>query len=309
MKKGLVLKVVGKFYTVLDEKDNTWVCVLKGKLRLEENKSTNPVVVGDWVLFEPIADKEGVIVEALERKNYVVRKSVNLSKQQHIIAANIDCAYLVVTLIYPETNYEFIDRYLVTCEAYRVPAALILNKCDLYEQLREQVAEFENIYRLAGYKVFKTSAKTGEGIQELKQSLKGKINLVSGNSGVGKSSLINALQPGLNLKVQEISYVHFKGKHTTTFSQMFALDFGGYIIDTPGIKGFSFVNIEKKELFHFFPEILSRTPQCKYYNCTHTTEPDCAVKNAVINGEIHEIRYRNYVHMFYDEDEKHRVAY
>ncbi len=309
MIKALVLKVVGKHYTLRDEQGNVWKCILKGKLRLDESKSTNPVVVGDWVLFEPVAEHQGVIVEVLERKNYVVRKSVNLSKQLHIMAANIDCAYLVVTLVFPETNFEFIDRYLVSCEAYRVPVALILNKCDLYKNIKNEVEHFEQIYRLAGYPVFKTSAKTGEGIDELKAALKSKINLISGNSGVGKSSLINSIQPDLNLKVQEISHVHFKGKHTTTFSQMFELDFGGYIIDTPGIKGFSFINIRKEELFHYFPEILNLTSNCKYYNCTHTTEPECAVKSAVVEGKIHEVRYQNYLSMFFDDNEKHRPAF
>ncbi len=307
--KALVLKVVGKQYTVCDENGKTWNCSLKGKLRLEESKSTSPVVVGDWVDFEPIDAETGVIFYVHDRKNFVVRRSVNLSKQLHVIAANVDCAYLVVTLIFPETNLEFIDRFLVSCEAYRVSAALILNKIDLYEDIKEQVSEFEHIYHLAEYPVYKVSAKTGEGIEELKKQLTNKINLFSGNSGVGKSSIINAIQPGLNLKVQEISFAHFKGKHTTTFSQMFELNNGGYLIDTPGIKGFSFIDIKKEELFHYFPEMLRLTSHCKYYNCTHTSEPDCAVKQAVVEGKIHEIRYRNYLNMFFDENDKHRPAY
>ena len=307
--KALVTKVVGKHYTVRFENGKTLNCFIKGKFRLDDNKSTSPVVVGDWVEVEPINEDSGIITFIYERKNFVVRKSVNLSKQFHIIAANIDKSYLVVTLILPETNYEFIDRFLATCEAYRVEAALILNKCDLYDDIPDLVEEFEQIYNLAGYKIFKVSALTGKGINELKEELKNKINLFSGNSGVGKSSLINKIQPGLNIKVQEISYAHFKGKHTTTFSQMYELTEGGFIIDTPGIKGFSFINIKKEELFHFFPEILKKTSECKYYNCTHIHEPDCAVRKAVETGEIHPIRYRNYLSMFFDNEEKHRPPF
>lgn len=307
--KGLVLKVVGNQYTICDEKGIVRTCTLRGKLRLEGSKSTNPVVVGDRVIIDIIDTNKGTISEVCERKNFIVRKSVNLSRQMHIIAANIDMAYLVVTLLHPETNLEFVDRFLVTCEAYRVPAAIILNKCDLYTNLNDEVSHFENIYQLAGYNVFKVSAKTGEGFDILKNQLKDKINLISGNSGVGKSSIIKLILPDVNIKIQEISHVHLKGKHTTTFSEMYKIKEGGYIIDTPGIKGFSFVNISKNELFHFFPEILKETANCKYYNCTHTTEPDCAVKQAVIEGNIHESRYRNYVNMFFDENEKHRTAF
>lgn len=304
--KGLVLKVVGSHYTVLHD-NRKYVCVLKGKLRLLDSKSTTPVVVGDWVEFSLLPDGTGTIEDIYDRKNYILRKSVNLSKQKHIIAANIDCAYLVVALILPETNFEFIDRFLVTAEAYRVPAKIILNKIDLYDVIPDAVKYFEDIYNKAGYKIIKTSVLTGEGINELKNNLKDKINLISGNSGVGKSSLINAIEPGLNLKVQEISHAHLKGKHTTTFSQMFELSFGGFIIDTPGIKSYSLVDIKKEELFHFFPEIFKLTPQCKYYNCTHINEPGCAVKEAVSHGIIHEERYRNYLSIFFDENLKHRA--
>jgi ribosome biogenesis GTPase len=304
--KGLVLKVVGNLFTVANEGGKYMDCSLKGKLRLLGTKSTNPVVVGDWVEYSVMPDKTGVIEGVYDRKNYMVRKSVNLSKQTHILAANIDCAFMVVTLLYPHTNLEFIDRFLVTAEAYGVPAAIILNKCDLYHELQDEVGEFELIYKKAGYPIFKVSALTGEGIEPLTAFMKGKINLISGNSGVGKSSLINKIEPSLQIKVQDISMVHFRGKHTTTFSQMFELSFGGYIIDTPGIKGLSFVDIRKEELFHFFPEIFNLTSQCKYYNCTHVNEPGCAVKEAVANGTIHEMRYRNYLSMFFDEDEKHR---
>jgi ribosome small subunit-dependent GTPase A len=304
--KGLVVKVVGNQYTVIVDKTKQIDCVLKGKLRLQESKSTNPVVVGDWVEITLMPDGSGIIVDLYDRKNYIVRKSVNLSKQKHILAANIDCAYLVVTLLFPETNFEFIDRFLVSAEAYRVPAAIILNKCDLYKELAEQVSEFEEIYQKAGYPIFKISTITSEGIENLKKQLHNKVNLIAGNSGVGKSSIINKIEPSLNLKVQDISLVHFKGKHTTTFSQMFPLSNGGYIIDTPGIKGFSFIDIKKEELFHYFPEIFKLTAQCKYYNCTHTNEPNCAVKEGVVNGTIHEIRYRNYLSMFFDENDKHR---
>ncbi|HNV96257.1 MAG TPA: ribosome small subunit-dependent GTPase A [Bacteroidales bacterium] len=304
--KGLVLKVVGNQYVVKSENGVLIDCVLKGKLRLQGVRSTNPVIVGDWIEYILMPDGTGVIEQVLQRKNYIVRKSVNLSKQKHILAANIDCAYLVVTLLFPETNFEFIDRFLVTAEAYQVPAALVLNKCDLYDELTEQVNEFISIYKKAGYPVFSVSAKTGLGLDDLKAFMVNKVNFISGNSGVGKSSLINKIEPMLNLKIQDISLAHFKGKHTTTFSQMYELSSGGYIIDSPGIKGFSFIDIKKEELFHYFPEIFKITPQCKYYNCTHTNEPNCAVKEAVVRGEIHELRYRNYLSMFFDEDEKHR---
>lgn len=303
---GVVLKVVGNQFTVLNENGEKKDCVLKGKLRLLESKSTNPVVVGDKVDFTLQPDGLGIIEYVHERINYIVRKSVNLSKQKHILAANIDCVYLVVTLLFPETNLEFIDRFLVTAEAYSVPAAIILNKIDLYDGMDEQIFDFIDIYTKAGYPVFKVSALSGEGVEALKKHMQGKTNLVSGNSGVGKSSILNVIEPALHLKIQDISLAHFKGKHTTTFSQMFELSIGGYVIDSPGIKGFSFIDIKKDELFHFFPEIFKLTPQCKYYNCTHVNEPGCAVKEAVANGIIHEMRYRNYLSMFFDEDEKHR---
>lgn len=304
--KGLVLKVVGNQFTVKSQNGILIDCVLKGKLRLNATQSTNPIVVGDWVEFTTMPNGSGLIEQLYERKNYIVRKSVNLSKQKHILAANIDCAYLVVTLLFPETNLEFIDRFLVTTEAYQVPAAIVLHKFDLYEDLMDQVYEFEDIYKKAGYPIFKVSSINGQGIDELKDFMKGKVNLIAGNSGVGKSSLINKIEPLLNIKVQNISLAHFKGKHTTTFSQMYELSNKGYVIDTPGIKGLSFVEIKKEELFHFFPEIFKITSQCKYYNCTHTNEPNCAVKEAVVKGIIHELRYRNYLSMFFDENEKHR---
>lgn len=304
--KGLVLKVVGNQYTVKSQDGILIDCVLKGKLRLHATQSTNPVVVGDWVEFTTTQNGGGLIKQVYERKNYIVRKSVNLSKQKHILAANIDCAFLVVTLLFPETNLEFIDRFLVTTEAYQVPAAIVLHKVDLYEDLSDHVYEFEDIYKKAGYPIFKVSSISGQGIDELKAFMKGKINLIAGNSGVGKSSLINRIEPSLNIKVQDISLAHFKGKHTTTFYQMYELSNNGYVIDSPGIKGLSFVEIKKEELFHFFPEIFKITSQCKYYNCTHTNEPDCAVKEAVAKGIIHELRYHNYLNIFFDKNKKHR---
>ncbi|MGQ9846504.1 MAG: ribosome small subunit-dependent GTPase A [Bacteroidales bacterium] len=304
--KGLVLKVVGNKFSVKSQDGILVDCVLKGKLRLNETQSTSPVVVGDWVEFTTMPDGTGLIEHLYERKNYIVRKAVNLSKQKHILAANIDCAYLVVTLLFPKTNLEFIDRFLVTSEAYQVPAAIVLHKFDLYQDLMDQVYEFEDIYKKAGYPIFKVSSKSGQGIEELKASMKGKVNLIAGNSGVGKSSLINRIEPSLNIKVQDISLAHFRGKHTTTFYQMYELSNHGYVIDSPGIKGLSLVEIKKEELFHFFPEIFKITSQCKYYNCTHTNEPDCAVKEAVAKGIIHELRYRNYLSIFFDENQKHR---
>ncbi|MCX7953682.1 MAG: ribosome small subunit-dependent GTPase A [Bacteroidales bacterium] len=303
---GRVIKIVGKNYFIEDENKQIIKCTLKGKMRLDEYSNTNPVVVGDYVTYEKISEKDGVIVDLKERKNYIIRKSVKLSNPYQIIAANIDCAYIITTLIEPEVKLEFIDRFLVTCEAYRVPAAIILNKIDLYENLNAEVSEFTQIYENAGYKIYKTSAKTGKGINEVKEALINKTNLFCGSSGVGKSSIINAIIPHAKIKVQELSKYHKQGVHTTTFIEMHKLNEGGYIIDTPGLRSFGFYEINKYELFHFFPEILRETQNCKYKNCTHIWEPDCAVKKAIENNKISKIRYRNYLNMFFDEGKKYR---
>lgn len=288
--------------------------VLKGRIRLKANDSTNPVAVGDRVRFETQTEDLGevtltnpaLITEVLDRKNYVVRKSTNLSRQSHVIAANIDMAFAVVTLYFPEVKLPFLDRMLVTCEVYGVPVTILLNKVDLYRQeAPETVENFINIYTKAGYNVVETSAKTGEGIEELKKICDGKVCLFSGESGVGKSSLIKALDPTLDPKIGKISVAHLQGKHTTSLYEMYELASGGCVIDTPGLRGFGLVNLEKEEIARYFPEMLRAAEQCRFTPCTHTHEPGCAVKEAVENGEISAERYSSYLGMI-EEDKKFR---
>ncbi len=288
--------------------------VLKGRIRLKANDSTNPVAVGDRVRFETQPEDLGevtltnpaLITEVLDRKNYVVRKSTNLSRQSHVIAANIDMAFAVVTLYFPEVKLPFLDRMLVTCEVYGVPVTILLNKVDLYRQeAPETVENFINIYTKAGYNVVETSAKTGEGIEELKKICDGKVCLFSGESGVGKSSLIKALDPTLDPKIGKISVAHLQGKHTTSLYEMYELASGGAVIDTPGLRGFGLVNLEKEEIARYFPEMLRAAEGCRFTPCTHTHEPGCAVKEAVENGEISAERYSSYLGMI-EEDKKFR---
>lgn len=288
--------------------------VLKGRIRLKANDSTNPVAVGDRVRFETQSEDLGevtltnpaLITEVLDRKNYVVRKSTNLSRQSHVIAANIDMAFAVVTLYFPEVKLPFLDRMLVTCEVYGVPVTILLNKVDLYRQeAPETVENFINIYTKAGYNVIETSAKTGEGIEELKKICDGKVCLFSGESGVGKSSLIKALDPTLDPKIGKISVAHLQGKHTTSLYEMYELASGGAVIDTPGLRGFGLVNLEKEEIARYFPEMLRAAEGCRFTPCTHTHEPGCAVKEAVENGEISAERYSSYLGMI-EEDKKFR---
>lgn len=288
--------------------------VLKGRIRLKANDSTNPVAVGDRVRFETQSEDLGavtltnpaLVTEVLDRKNYVVRKSTNLSRQSHVIAANIDMAFAVVTLYFPEVKLPFLDRMLVTCEVYGVPVTILLNKVDLYRQeAPETVENFINIYTKAGYNVVETSAKTGEGIEELKKICDGKVCLFSGESGVGKSSLIKALDPTLDPKIGKISVAHLQGKHTTSLYEMYELASGGCVIDTPGLRGFGLVNLEKEEIARYFPEMLRAAEQCRFTPCTHTHEPGCAVKEAVENGEISAERYSSYLCMI-EEDKKFR---
>lgn len=288
--------------------------VLKGRIRLKANDSTNPVAVGDRVRFETQSEDLGevtltnpaLVTEVLDRKNYVVRKSTNLSRQSHVIAANIDMAFAVVTLYFPEVKLPFLDRMLVTCEVYGVPVTILLNKVDLYRQeAPETVDNFINIYTKAGYNVVETSAKTGEGIEELKKICDGKVCLFSGESGVGKSSLIKALDPTLDPKIGKISVAHLQGKHTTSLYEMYELASGGAVIDTPGLRGFGLVNLEKEEIARYFPEMLRAAEGCRFTPCTHTHEPGCAVKEAVENGEISAERYSSYLGMI-EEDKKFR---
>ena len=288
--------------------------VLKGRIRLKANDSTNPVAVGDRVRFETQPEDLGevtltnpaLITEVLDRKNYVVRKSTNLSRQSHVIAANIDMAFAVVTLYFPEVKLPFLDRMLVTCEVYGVPVTILLNKVDLYRQeAPETVENFINIYTKAGYNVVETSAKTGEGIEELRKICDGKVCLFSGESGVGKSSLIKALDPTLDPKIGKISVAHLQGKHTTSLYEIYELASGGAVIDTPGLRGFGLVNLEKEEIARYFPEMLRAAEGCRFTPCTHTHEPGCAVKEAVENGEISAERYSSYLGMI-EEDKKFR---
>lgn len=315
MKKGLVIKSTGSWYTVEDENGKLFECKIKGNFRIKGIKSTNPVAVGDKVEFteqfstEGQKQKIGLISSIFDRKNYIIRRSPNLSKQSHIIAANIDQAVLVATLNYPVTTTTFIDRYLASAEAYRIPVLLVFNKTDRYNnrQLNE-LQELLSIYENIGYRCLTTSAKMNTGITELKESVKDKTNVINGHSGVGKSTLINLLEPGLNLKTEEISNSHKTGKHTTTYSALYKLNFGGYIIDTPGIKGFGMLEMEPWEISHYFPEIFKISENCQYNNCSHTHEPGCAVKIAVENGEVALSRYISYLGLL-ETDDKYRPAY
>ena len=284
--------------------------VLRGKVRLERSASTNPVAVGDRVLFEAPdeADEQNpaLITEILPRKNHLVRKSTNLSKQSHVIAANLDQAVITVSLYFPEIKLPFLDRILVTCEVYGIPAVIALNKVDIYRSAAEvQMRSFTEIYEEAGYKVIPCSARSGEGVDELRGLCRGKLSLFSGESGVGKSSLIKALDPGLNPKIGKISSAHLQGKHTTSLYEMYRLDSGGYLIDTPGIRGFGLVELEKEEISKYFPEMLRYADNCRFMPCTHTHEPGCAVKDAVDAGLISPERYNSYLGML-EEDKKFR---
>ena len=296
-----VVRATGSWYDVLH--DGAMLrCRIRGKLRLKGVRSTNPVVVGD----EALCEAEGgdcVIVDIVPRRNYVIRRASNLSKESHIIAANVDQALLMVTLRSPETPKEFADRFLVTCEAYKVPAAILLSKIDLQDA--EAVAEFRAVYEGAGYRVLEVSAKEGRGVEEVRELLAGRTTLVSGNSGVGKSTLIQTIDPSLDIRTGEISDSHHKGRHTTTFSTMYPLAEGGAVIDTPGIKGFGLLDIDDAELWHYFPEMMRVAPGCRFYNCTHTHEPGCAVVEAVKAGEIAWSRYESYLKIL-DDDEKYR---
>ena len=301
---GVVFRSTGSWYDVQDSSGSTIKCNLKGRIRLEGLRSTNPIAVGDSVVFTRSSDGTGVIEKIEKRKNFIARKSVNLSKESHIVASNLDRAFLIVTIAQPRTSSGFIDRFLVTAEAYGIPTTIVFNKIDLLDgESAERQSELEAIYSSAGYEIMRVSAKTREGIEELKQSLNEGINLLSGHSGVGKSTIINGVVPGLDLKTGEVSDFHSKGKHTTTFAEMFEVPGGGFIIDTPGIKGFGLITLEKETLNHHFPEIFQKLDGCKFNNCIHIDEPGCAVKDAVEEGQISEERYSNYLEMYSTFDE------
>ncbi|MCR5464024.1 MAG: ribosome small subunit-dependent GTPase A [Bacteroidales bacterium] len=289
--------------------------VLKGKIRLSGSEATNPVAVGDVVTYEyseePSLTHPASIVEVADRKNYVIRKSTNLSRQSHVIAANLDRAFIVVTLYFPEIKLQFLDRILLTCEVYGIPATIILNKIDIFrKEFPEELADFHRIYESAGYPVIETSALTGEGIENLREATgskeDSKICLFTGESGVGKSSIIKALDPSLDPKIGDISIAHLQGKHTTSLYEMYPLSSGGFIIDSPGLRGFGLVDLKKEEIGLYFPEMLREMKGCRFTPCTHTHEPDCAVKRAVEEGRISPERYNSYLGML-EEDKKFRV--
>ncbi|MDF2517184.1 MAG: ribosome small subunit-dependent GTPase [Sphingobacterium sp.] len=304
--RGLVTKSTGSWYQVLGEDGERYDCRIKGKFRTKGIKTTNPVAVGDWVHFDLEPDLESAVIRELEpRRNYIIRKSVNLSKQTQIIGANLDQAFLVVTLASPPTSLGFIDRFLVTTEAYGIPAVLIFNKLDLFsDEGLEILADYKTIYERIGYPCYEVSALTGKNIDVVKELLQDKITLVSGHSGVGKSTLINAIVPEYGLKTGEISDWSDKGKHTTTFAEMFDLPFGGKLIDTPGIRELGIVDIEKQELSHFFPEMRALMNQCRFNNCRHINEPGCVIMEAVEEGAIESSRYDSYLSMYHNEDSR-----
>lgn len=309
--QGLVIKNTGSWYTVKTVEGSVVECKIKGNFRLKGIRSTNPVAVGDHVEIELNSPNTAFITAIGDRKNYIIRKSQNLSKQSHIIAANVDQAFLVVTVERPQTSTTFIDRFLATAEAYSVPVVLVFNKTDLLDDsLMRYQRMMTDLYETVGYKCVAVSAETGEGMDELMEMLRDRITLLSGHSGVGKSTIINRLLPGVNLRTAEISDAHNTGMHTTTFSEMLPLPGGGYIIDTPGIKGFGTFDMEPEELTSYFKEIFRFSKDCRFSNCTHTHEPGCAVLKAVEDHYIAASRYQSYLSMLEDKDgNKYREAY
>ena len=310
--KGIVIRNTGSWYVVHTETDKDINCKVKGNFRLKGIRTTNPVAVGDRVEISVNPNGNAIITAIEPRENYIIRRASNLSKESHIIAANVDRAFLVVTLFHPVTSTTFIDRFLATAEAYRVPVTIVINKVDLLdsEEDKEYCDAVSYLYSSIGYDVMEVSATQGIGIEELRGKLSGKVSLFSGNSGVGKSTLINALLPGLKLKTAEISDNHDTGMHTTTFSEMFPLPEGGWLIDTPGVKGFGTIDFEKNEIAHFFPEIFEKSHECRYNNCTHTHEPGCAVLAALDENLIAQSRYNSYLSILEDTNpDKYRKPF
>lgn len=308
LEEGIVIKSTGSRYTVKTGNGEIVSCGIRGKFRIKGIRATNPVAVGDRVSFERAEDEDtGTIVSIAERSNYIIRRASNLSREYQLLACNVDLAWLMISLVSPRTHTAFIDRFLVSAEAYRIPVILLFNKIDLYKEneMRELEA-LEEIYSKVGYPTQRLSLQTKEGLEKLREKMKQKINVIAGNSGVGKSTLVNILDPTFRLKTGHISASHQTGKHTTTFAEMFELESGIRIIDTPGIRGFGTIDIERDELFHFFPEIFRASKKCKYHNCFHLTEPACMVKQEVESGTISESRYLNYLMMLEEEDGKYR---
>jgi ribosome biogenesis GTPase len=306
VKKGLVIKSTGSWFSVLDG-DEIIPCRIKGKFRLMNIKTTNPVTVGDKVYYDRMEDGNGIITRIEERKNYIIRKATSFNKEAHLLASNIDLLFLMTTFKFPETQNEFVDRFLLTAEAYHIESIILINKVDLLDKEdHNQLNNFIKTYDLAGYKCILMSLKTGLSVEEIKQKMQGKINLIAGNSGVGKTSLVNYIIPSLQLKTANISESHHSGKHTTTFSELFKINENTYVIDSPGIRGFGLIDLAREEIGLYFPEIFRISKDCKYYNCTHVHEPGCAVRDAVISGHIGETRYKSYVNIIIDEKSKYR---
>lgn len=308
MEKGTVIKSTGSWYTVKLPDKQIIPCSIRGRFRIQGIRATNPVAVGDHVGFEWSEDKtSGIITSIDERRNYIIRKSSKLSKEYQLLACNVDIAWLMVSMVLPRTLTPFIDRFLVSAEAYRIPVIILFNKTDLYDDAATREMEYlQSVYISAGYRCMQMSLQTKEGVEEVRSEMKDRVNVIAGNSGVGKSTLINVLDPTIRLKIGEVSDFHQTGKHTTTFSEMFDLSSGISIIDTPGIRGFGTIDIERTELFHFFPEIFKASKKCKYHNCLHMNEPDCGVKEAVDSRDISEFRYINYLMMMEEEQGRYR---
>lgn len=306
--KGTVIKSTGTLYTVKLEDGSSVRCGIRGRFRIKGIRATNPVAVGDLVGFEWTEDRKGGTITSIEeRKNYIIRKASNLSKEYQLLATNVDFAWLMISMVLPRTLTPFIDRFLVSAEAYRIPVIILFNKTDLYGTPEfEEMNYLSSVYTAIGYKCMRMSLQTKEGVKEVADEMRGRVSVIAGNSGVGKSTLINVLDPALRLKTGVVSDYHQTGKHTTTFSEMFELSSGIRIIDTPGIRGFGTIDIEREELFHFFPEIFRASKDCHFHNCMHLHEPDCAVKAEVEKGNISESRYINYLMMMEEEPEKYR---
>jgi ribosome biogenesis GTPase len=302
--KGIVIKSTGSRYRVLDESGNIHECVLRGRFRVSGVRTTNPVAVGDNVVFDPA---ESLITALSPRRNYIIRKASNLSRESQVIAANIDQALLLVTVRMPATPVEFIDRFLATAEAYRIPVILVINKTDLYgDEDMEQASRIRVVYEKIGYRVMLISATEDRDLGELEELLRDKTTLLSGNSGVGKSTLLNRLNPSLSLRTASISDYHEQGRHITTFPEMHPLPGGGYVIDTPGIRGFGVIDFDRREIYHFFPEIFRIARECRFHNCLHLDEPGCAVREAVAGNRIEIWRYKSYLSMLLEDNEKYR---